>query len=114
MSAFTLLGQNTGKITELPKNTLKNTLIVCQATLHAGTVNLNKDNNSVLYVRGSGSGSSHGNYKLLTRYFDQGKLDSEEDREQYEHSTLMELANRSVLQAPQKQRCELGSDERAG
>lgn len=84
MSAFTLLGQNTEKITELPKNTLKNTLIVCQAILHAGTVNLNKAKNSVPHVRGSGSGSNHGDYKMLTRYFNQGKLDSEEDRERYE------------------------------
>ncbi|MCO6492409.1 MAG: hypothetical protein J5I98_28590, partial [Phaeodactylibacter sp.] len=84
MSAFTLLEQVTEKTVELPRNTLKNTLIVSHSILHAGTVNLNKVKNSVPHVRGSGSATAHADYKLLTRYFDQGKVVSEEDCQHYE------------------------------
>ncbi len=84
MSAFTLLDQGTLKKSSLPKNTLKNLLIVSQSILHAGTVNLNKVKNSVPHVRGSGDVSEHGDYKLLTRFFDQGKIESEQDVQQYE------------------------------
>jgi len=84
MSLFTLLEQDTENAVNLPKNTLKNTLIVSQSILHAGTVNLNKVKNSVPHVRGGGLASAHADYKLLTRYFDQGKVVSEEERQQYE------------------------------
>ncbi len=84
MSTFTLLEQDTIKGMELPRNTLKNTLIVSQSILHAGSVNLNKVKNSVPHVRGSGSTGAHADYKLLTRFFDQGKVVSEQDRQQYE------------------------------
>lgn len=84
MSAFTLLEQFTEKGLELPKNTLKNTLIVSQSILHAGTVNLNKVKHSVPHVRASTDHTAHADYKLLTRYFDQGKLLSDTDRQQYE------------------------------
>lgn len=84
MSAFTLLEQVTEKAVELPRNTLKNTLIVSHSILHAGTVNLNKVKNSVPHVRGSGSATAHADYKLLTRYFDQGKVVSEQGRQKYE------------------------------
>ncbi|HQU90629.1 MAG TPA: transposase, partial [Denitromonas sp.] len=84
MSAFTLLEQDTEKTLELPVNTLKNTLIVSHSILLAGTVNLNKVKNSVPHVRGSGQASAHADYKLLTRYFDQGKVLSEQDCQQYE------------------------------
>lgn len=84
MSAFTLLCQVTEKGLELPKNTLKNTIIVSQSILHAGTVNLNKVKNSVPHVRASTQYTAHADYKLLTRYFDQGKLLSDSDRQQYE------------------------------
>jgi hypothetical protein len=88
MSAFTLLEQVNEKSLELPKNTLKNTLIVSQSILHAGTVNLNKVKNSVPHVRASCEGTVHADYKLLTRYFDQGKLVTQEDLQRYER--LME------------------------
>lgn len=84
MSTFTLLEQVTEKAVDLPKNTLKNTLIVSQSILHAGTVNLNKVKNSVPQVRGEGLAGAHADYKLLTRYFDQGKIESEADYERYE------------------------------
>ena len=84
MSVFTLLEQVTKKKIELPKNTLKNTLIVSHSILHAGTVNLNKVKNSVPHVRGAGLASAHADYKLLTRYFDQGKVVSEQGHQQYE------------------------------
>ena len=84
MSTFTLLEQDTEKAVELPKYTLKNTLIVSHSILHAGTVNLNKVKNSVPHVRGGGLASAHADYKLLTRYFDQGKIESEQDRQRYE------------------------------
>ncbi len=84
MSAFTLLEQRTEKAVGLPRNTLKNTLLVCQSILHARTVNLNKVKNSVPHVRGSGVPSAHADYKLLTRYFDQGNLDSDGDHQKYE------------------------------
>lgn len=84
MSVFTLLEQVTEKKIELPKNTLKNTLIVSHSILHAGTVNLNKVKNSVPHVRGAGLASAHADYKLLTRYFDQGKVVSEQGHQQYE------------------------------
>lgn len=84
MSAFTLLDQDTVEQTKLPKNTLKNLLIVSQSILHAGTVNLNKVKNSVPHVRGSGNTGEHGDYKLLTRFFDQGKVVKDGDSRQYE------------------------------
>ena len=84
MSVFTLLEQVTKKKIELPKNTLKNTLIVSHSILHAGTVNLNKVKNSVPHVRGAGLASAHADYKLLTRYFDQGKVVSDQGHQQYE------------------------------
>lgn len=84
MSVFTLLEQDKEKRVDLPRNTLKNTLLVSHSILHAGTVNLNKVKNSVPYVRGSGVASAHADYKLLTRYFDQGKVETEQDRREYE------------------------------
>jgi len=84
MSAFTLLEQVTENHTELPINTLKNTLIVSHSILHAGTVNLNKVKDSVPHVRLSGIATEHADYKLLTRYFDQGKVVTEEDKQHYE------------------------------
>lgn len=84
MTAFALLDQVSEKEVKLPRNTLKNTLIVSQSILHAGTVNLNKVKNSVPHVRGSGHASVHADYKLLTRYFDQGKVESQQDWERYE------------------------------
>jgi len=84
MSTFTLLEQVTEKAVELPKNTLKNTLMVSQAILHAGTMNLNKVKNSLPHVRGAGLAGVHGDYKLLIRYFNQGKVISAEDRQRYE------------------------------
>ena len=84
MSAFTLLKQVSENELELPKQTLKNTLIVSQSILHAGTVNLNKVKNSVPHVRASGQGSAHADYKLLTRYFDQGKVVTEADQLHYD------------------------------
>ena len=84
MSTFTLLEQDTEKAVELPKYTLKNTLIVSHSILHAGTVNLNKVKNSVPHVRGGGLATAHADYKLLTRYFDQGKIESKQDRQRYE------------------------------
>jgi len=88
MSAFTLLEQDTEKRVELPRNTLKNTLLVSHSILHAGTVNLNKVKNSVPHIRACGLASAHADYKLLTRYFDQGKVVNEQDRQEYEQ--LME------------------------
>ena len=84
MSAFTLLEQVTENGIDLPANALKNTLIVSHSILHAGTVNLNKVKDSVPHVRASGMASEHADYKLLTRYFDQGKVVSEQDKRQYE------------------------------
>jgi hypothetical protein len=84
MSTFTLLKQDTEKAVKLPKNTLKNTLIVSHSILHAGTVNLNKVKNSVPHVRGCGEAGAHADYKLLTRYFDQGKIEDEQARQHYE------------------------------
>lgn len=84
MPIFTLTSQDTENAVNLPKNTLKNTLIVSQSIFHGGTVNLNKVKNSVPHVRGGGLASAHADYKLLTRYFDQGKVVSEEERQQYE------------------------------
>jgi hypothetical protein len=84
MSTFTLLDQDTAQAVELPKNTLKNFLIVSQSILLSQTVNLNKVKNSVPLVRGADSAGVHGDYKLLTRFFDQGKLVTEQDREQYD------------------------------
>ena len=84
MSAFTLLEQVTENGVELPVNTLKNTLIVSHSILHAGTVNLNKVKDSVPYVRAVGIATEHADYKLLTRYFDQGKVVSDEDKLGYE------------------------------
>ena len=84
MSTFTLRDQDTEKVLELPPKTLKNTLIVSQSILHAGTVNLNKVKNSVPHVRASGQGTAHGDYKLLTRYFDQGKVVTQADQLHYE------------------------------
>lgn len=84
MSAFTLLEQVTENHIELPINTLKNTLIVSHSILHAGTVNLNKVKDSVPHVRASGLATEHADYKLLTRYFDQGKVVTEEDKQRYE------------------------------
>ena len=84
MSAFTLLEQVTENHIELPINTLKNTLIVSHSILHAGTVNLNKVKDSVPHVRASGIATEHADYKLLTRYFDQGKVVTDEDKQHYE------------------------------
>ncbi len=84
MSAFTLLEQVTENGIELAANTLKNTLIVSHSILHAGTVNLNKVKDSVPHVRASGRASEHADYKLLTRYFDQGKVVTEQDKQHYE------------------------------
>lgn len=84
MSTFPLLQQDKLSEVELPKNTLKNVLIVSQSMLFAGTVNLNKVKNSVPHVRGSGSSGAHADYKLLTRFFDQGKVVTEQDRQQYD------------------------------
>lgn len=84
MSAFTLLSQDTVTQTKLPKNTLKNLLLISQSILHAGTVNLNKVKNSVPHVRGAKGSGVHGDYKILTRFFDQGKLLTESDRMRYE------------------------------
>lgn len=66
------------------RNTLKNLLLVSQSILHAGTVNLNKIKNSVPHISGTKSSGVHGDYKILTRFFDQGKLVSESDRLRYE------------------------------
>jgi len=81
MPIFTLLEQDTEKAVELPKYTLMNTLIVSHSILHAGTVNLNKVKNSVPHVRGGGLATAHADYKLLTCYFDQGKIESKQDRQ---------------------------------
>lgn len=74
MSAFTLLEQAAENGLELPANTLKNSLIVSRSILYAGTVNLNKVKDRVPHVRGSEEASEYADYKLLTRYFDQGTL----------------------------------------
>lgn len=84
MSAFTLLEQVTEKGIDLPRNTLKNTLIISHSILQAGTVNLNRVKNSVPHVRGSGLASEHADYKLLTHYFAQGKLVTAQDVAAYE------------------------------
>ena len=84
MSTFTLLQQDIEKQIELPRNTLKNTLIVSQSILHAGTVNLNKVKNSVPYIRRSEDKTASADYKFLTRYFDQGKVITQEDTQHYE------------------------------
>jgi len=84
MSTFALLEQVTEKTVELPKNTLKNTLIVSHSILHGGTVNLNKVKNSIPHVRGNGLASAPADYKLLTRYFDQVKTEAEQGCQRYE------------------------------
>lgn len=84
MSSFSLLEQDSLNNAELPKNTLKNTLIVSQSFLLAGTVNLNRAKDFVSQVRSKSNLSSHADYKLLTRYFDQGKLVDESGIERYE------------------------------
>jgi hypothetical protein len=39
---------------------------------------------SVPHVRTSGIATEHADYKLLTRYFDQGKVVTDEDKQHYE------------------------------
>lgn len=84
MSSFSLLEQDSLNTAKLPKKTLKNTLIVSQSFLLAGTVNLNQAKDFVPQVRSESNLSSHADYKLLTRYFDQGNLVDQASRKRYE------------------------------
>lgn len=88
MAVFTLLEQVSEKAPELPRNTVKNTLIISQSILHSGTVNLNKVKDMVPHVREKTDRTVHADYKFLTRYFDQGNLVNEQAAKQYEE--LME------------------------
>lgn len=83
MSQFALLEQDTVKAIKLPRNTLKNTLLVSHSILSAKTVNLNKVKDSVPYARGHSRCTESADYKLLTRYFDQGKLSGATEKERY-------------------------------
>lgn len=84
MSDFTLIGQVTEKIKDLPRNTLKNICIISKSILKAGTVNLNKVKESLSDVRDEKQRTPDGDYKFLTRFFDQGKVDGKDDEQAYE------------------------------
>lgn len=88
MTSFTLLDQDTEKKVALPRNTLKNITIVSNAMLKAGTVNLNRVKDVLPDVRAGKARSASGDYKFLTRFFDQGKLVSPESAQRY--TRLME------------------------
>jgi hypothetical protein len=84
MSSFSLLEQDIENCVDLPRQCLKNTLIVSQSFQLAESVNLNKAKDFVPQVRGNRDTTVHADYKLLTRYFDQGKIKNEDDRQRYE------------------------------
>lgn len=84
MPSFSLLEQDIENCIDLPKQCLKNTLMVSEAFQLAGSVNLSKAKDFMPQVRGNRDTSVHADYKLLTRYFDQGKITSASDRAHYE------------------------------
>ena len=84
MSDFTLIDQVTEKAKDLPRNTLKNIGIISKSILKAGTVNLNKVKESLSDVRDDKERTPDGDYKFLTRFFGQGKVDDEASGQVYE------------------------------
>lgn len=83
MSTFSLTDKYKEEIDNLPKSVVKNCLIVSNSLLLSQGVNLNKAKDFVPMVTGKMTNKSSGDYKRLTRFFDQGKLDNETDQEKY-------------------------------
>ncbi len=88
MTSFSLVDKYTKKTEFLPRSVVKNSLIVANALLLSQGVNLNKAKDFVPIVTGKATNKSSGDYKRLTRYFDQGKVETEKDRASY--NELME------------------------
>jgi transposase len=88
MTSFSLVDKYTEKTEFLPRSVVKNSLIVANSLLISQGVNLNKAKDSVPIVTGKTTNKSSGDYKRLTRYFDQGKIETAEDRDSY--NELME------------------------
>lgn len=84
MPSFSLLRQDIEQSGQIPKHTAKTSLVLAQSMLLAKTVNLNKAKDYMAQVRGIAGNTEHADYKLATRYFDQGKIDNQADREAYE------------------------------
>jgi hypothetical protein len=84
MSSFSLLEQDIKNCVDLPAKCIKNTLIVSECFQLAQSVNLNKAKDFVPQVRGNFNATVHADYKLLTRFFDQGKITDQADRQNYE------------------------------
>lgn len=84
MSDFTLIAEVTEKVKDLPRNTVKNIGIISKSILKAGTVNLNKVKESLSDVRDEKGRAPSSDYKFLTRFFDQGKIEDETSQHIYE------------------------------
>lgn len=87
MQIHSLIDKYTEKLSKLPKQVVKNTLIVGGSSLYSQVVNLNKAKDFVPLVTGKQTNQPSGDYKRLTHYFDQGTIDSESDKAHY--NTLM-------------------------
>lgn len=83
MSNFSLVDKYTPNTSIVPKALVKNSLIVANSLLLSGDVNLNKAKDKVPMVTGKTTNTSGGDYKRLTRYFDLGKIEADEDRVAY-------------------------------
>jgi hypothetical protein len=83
MTCFSLNDKYTNNKESLSGTLVKNTLIVAESILISQSVNLNKVKDSVPMVTGKPTNKASGDYKRLTRFFDKGKIDTEEDRQTY-------------------------------
>ncbi|MEM7657033.1 MAG: transposase, partial [Bacteroidota bacterium] len=84
MSSFPLLIEDSEKVVELPRNSLRNILIICEAMLKSGSTNLNTLKDVLPEIRTDKVRQPGSDYKFLTRFFDQGKLKDEADAALYE------------------------------
>ena len=83
MPVHSLIDKYTDKLSQVPKQVIKNTLIVSGSLLYSQGVNLNKAKDFVPLVTGKRTNQASGDYKRLIRYFDQGTINNEEDRANY-------------------------------
>ncbi len=88
MQIYSLVDKYKEKLPQVPKQVIKNTLIVSSSLLYSQSVNLNKAKDFVPLATGKRTNQSSGDYKRLTRYFDQGQVNCESDQLQY--NQLME------------------------
>jgi len=83
MQIHSLVNKYTEKLSNIPKQVVKNTLIVSGSLLYSQGVNLNRAKDFVPLVTGKKTNKASGDYKRLTRYFEQGKINNEEQKANY-------------------------------